>query len=128
LALRAASNIVFIQLGIGCDWRKITLSYFREAKAHFVASHQHPVNIALHHWANILAIAAIILLFYDWRWTLFCLVLTQVFALGGHAFIEKNQPAAVKYPGITILASLSWSFENWFGIRQIWQNFKNKAA
>ena len=96
------------------------MKYFDEAKAHFIASHQHPINQMLHHLTNVLAIAAVILLFYDWRWTLVCLVLTQVFALGGHAFIEKNQPAAVKYPGITILASLTWSFENWFGLPQVW--------
>lgn len=96
------------------------LSYYQEAKAHFVASHQHPINQLLHHITNALAIAAVVLLFYDWRLTLGCLVLTQVFALGGHALFEKNQPAAIKYPGITILASLSWSFENWFGLRQLW--------
>lgn len=96
------------------------MSYFDEAKAHFIACHQHPINQFLHHVTNILAIAAVVLLFYDWRLTLACLVLTQVFALGGHAIFEKNQPAAVKYPGITILASLSWSFDHWFGFRQIW--------
>jgi hypothetical protein len=105
------------------------LSYFHEAKAHFVASHQHPINQVLHHITNLLAIVAVVLLFYDWRLTLFCLVLTQVFALGGHAVFEKNQPAAIKYPGITILASLSWSFDNWFGFRQVrtYINRKQKA-
>jgi hypothetical protein len=95
------------------------MNYFQEAKAHFVASHQNPINQALHHLTNILAIAAVILLFIDWRWTLLCLILTQVFALGGHAVFEKNEPAFVKYPGITILASMSWSLEHWFGLRQI---------
>ncbi len=95
------------------------MSYFREAKAHFVASHQNPINIFLHHLTNIVAIAAVVFLFYDWRLTIVCLVLTQVFALGGHAFFEKNHPAFVKYPGITILASMQWSFENWFGLRQV---------
>ncbi len=95
------------------------MSYFNEAKAHFIASHQNPINQALHHLTNVLAIAAVIFLLIDWRITLICLVFTQVFALGGHAFFEKNEPAFVKYPGITILASLSWSFENWFGLRQI---------
>jgi len=95
------------------------VSYFNEAKAHFIESHQNPINQALHHLTNLLAIAAIIFLFIDWRITLVCLIFTQVFALGGHAFFEKNDPAFVKYPGITILASLSWSFENWFGLRQI---------
>lgn len=95
------------------------MSYFDEAKAHFIASHQNPINQALHHVTNMLAIAAIIFLLIDWRITLVCLVFTQVFALGGHAFFEKNEPAFVKYPGITILASLAWSFENWFGFRQI---------
>jgi hypothetical protein len=95
------------------------VSYFDEAKAHFIASHQNPINQALHHVTNMLAIAAIIFLLIDWRITLVCLVFTQVFALGGHAFFEKNEPAFVKYPGITILASLAWSFENWFGFRQI---------
>ncbi|WP_038026811.1 Mpo1-like protein [Synechococcus sp. PCC 7336] len=95
------------------------MSYFHEAKAHFVACHQHPVNQALHHLTNLLAIAAVPLLFYDWRLTLLCLVLTQVFALSGHAFFEKNEPAFRKYPGMTILASLSWSFDNWFGLRQL---------
>ncbi|GAB4328378.1 MAG: hypothetical protein OHK0047_14710 [Leptolyngbyaceae cyanobacterium] len=101
-----------------------TVSYFAEAKAHFIASHQNPINQALHHLTNILAIAAIIYLFIDWRITIVCLILTQVFALGGHAFFEKNEPAFVKYPGITILASFSWSFENWFGLRQVLGYFK----
>jgi hypothetical protein len=38
------------------------LSYFQEAKAHFVASHQNPINQALHHLTNMLAIAAVVLL------------------------------------------------------------------
>ncbi|NER27045.1 MAG: DUF962 domain-containing protein [Symploca sp. SIO1C4] len=96
------------------------MNYFQEAKAHFIASHQHPINQILHHLTNILAIAAAILLFYDWRLTLVCLVLTQVFALGGHAFIEKNKPAFIKYPALTIVVSMLWSLENWFGLRQAW--------
>jgi hypothetical protein len=104
----------------------MVVSYFQEAKAHFVASHQHPINQVLHHITNVLALAALVLLFYDWRWTLLCLVLTQVFALGGHAFFEKNEPAFRKYPGIVILASMSWSFENWFGFRQLWTYINRK--
>lgn len=111
---------------IGCHCRRIRLSYFHQAKVHFVACHQNPINQILHHITNVLAIAAVVLLFYDWRWTLICLVLTQVFALGGHAFFEKNQPAAIKYPGITILASLSWSFDHWFGLRQVWTYVRQK--
>lgn len=102
------------------------MRYFQEAKAHFIASHQHPVNIALHHLTNILVFVAIACLFYDWRLTLLCLVLTQVFALGGHAFFEKNEPAFKQYPGIVILASMSWSLENGFGLRQIWQQIAPK--
>lgn len=97
------------------------MSYFQEAKAHFIASHQNPINQVLHHLTNLLAIAAVIFLFFDWKLTLVCLVLTQVFALGGHAFFEKNEPAFVKYPGVTILASLLWSVENWFGLRQLFK-------
>ena len=104
------------------------MNYFQAAKAHFVASHQNPINQGLHHLTNALAIAAVVMLFYDWRVTLICLVLTQVFALGGHAFFEKNEPAFVKYPGVTILASLSWSFEHWFGLRQIWTYLTRKPA
>ncbi len=104
------------------------MSYFHSAKDHFVASHQHPINQILHHLTNVLAIAAVVLLFYDWRLTLVCLVLTQVFALGGHAFFEKNEPAFVKYPGITILVSIMWSFENWFGLRQVWTYFNHKTT
>ncbi|MBL1175656.1 Mpo1-like protein [Pantanalinema sp. GBBB05] len=100
------------------------MSYFQEAKAHFVASHQHPINQMLHHLTNILAIAAVILLFFDWRLTLLCLVLTQVFAIGGHIVFEKNEPAFVKYRnGIMILASMSWSFERWFGLRPLLTNY-----
>ncbi|MBZ8182810.1 MAG: Mpo1-like protein [Oscillatoria sp. PMC 1051.18] len=95
------------------------MSYFQEAKAHFIASHQHPINQILHHITNLVAIAAVICLFIDWRLTAICVVLTQVFALSGHIFFEKNEPAFRKYPGIVILASMSWSFENWFGLRQI---------
>ncbi len=97
------------------------MSYFQDAKAHFIASHQNPVNQGLHHLTNLLAIAGLILLVIDWRWTLVCLVLTQVFALGGHAFFEKNEPAFRRYPGMTILASFSWSLDHWFGLRQIGQ-------
>lgn len=79
----------FIVSLVRCNCRRINLSYFHEAKAHFVASHQHPINQVLHHLNNMLAIAAVVLLFYDWRLTLVCLVLTQVFALGGHALFEK---------------------------------------
>lgn len=104
------------------------MNYWREAKAHFVASHQHPINQFLHHLTNGLAIAAFVLLFYDWRLTLVCLVLTQVFALGGHAVFEKNEPAFVKYStGIMIPVSMHWSFENWFGLRQ-WLYLKEKSA
>ncbi|NDJ19216.1 Mpo1-like protein [Myxacorys almedinensis] len=103
------------------------MTYFQAAKAHFIASHQNPINQALHHLTNLLAIASVVYLFIDWRMTVLCLVLTQVFALGGHAVFEKNEPAFVKYPGITILASLQWSFENWFGFRQLWQRAKAKA-
>lgn len=95
--------------------------YFQDAKAHFVASHQHPLNIALHHLTNLVAIAGVVMLFVDWRFSLLCLVLTQVFAIGGHAFFEKNEPAFRQYPGITILVSMSWSLENWFGLRALVQ-------
>lgn len=104
------------------------MSYFQEAKAHFVACHQHPINQALHHLTNTLAIVAVVLLFYDWRLTIACLVLTQVFALGGHAVFEKNSPAAVKYPGITILASLSWSLDEWFGVKPVLAYFQRQRA
>lgn len=104
------------------------MSYFCEAKAHFVASHQNPINQFLHHLTNLIAIAAVVWLFLDWRVTLVCLVFTQVFALGGHAFFEKNEPAFVKYPGITILTSMQWSLENWFGLRQAWGCFNRRAT
>ncbi len=96
------------------------MSYFQEAKAHFIASHQHPINQMLHHLTNILAIVAVVSIFYDWRITAVCLVLTQVFAIGGHIVFEKNEPAFVKFPtGIVIIVSLLWSFENWFGLRPL---------
>ncbi|MBD2776648.1 DUF962 domain-containing protein [Iningainema sp. BLCCT55] len=104
------------------------MNYFQQAKAHFEASHQHPINQFLHHLTNVMTITAVVSLFYDARVTLVCLVLTQVFALGGHAFFENNEPAFVKYPGITILVSMLWSFENFFGLRQVWTYFKQKTA
>lgn len=104
------------------------MSYFQAAKAHFVASHQHPINQALHHLTNILAIAAVVFLWFDWRITLLCLVLTQVFAIGGHIVFEKNEPAFVKYrSGIMILASMSWSFENGFGLRPLLAHLSQKS-
>lgn len=103
------------------------MSYFQEAKRHFVASHQNPINQALHHLTNILAIAAVIYLFIDWRLTVLCVILTQVFAIGGHWLFEKNDPAFVKYStGIMIPVSLSWSFEHWFGLRQVVAYFSRK--
>lgn len=104
------------------------MSYFQEAKAYFVAAHQNPINQALHHLTNVLAIAAAVFLFFDWRITLICLVLTQIFAIGGHILFEKNEPAFIKYPGgITILASLSWSLDHWFGLRQVLNYFSHKS-
>jgi hypothetical protein len=102
------------------------MSYYQEAKAHFLESHQHPINQMLHHLTNIIAIAAVVLLFYDWRLTAICVALTQIFAIGGHIVFEKNEPAFKKYPGVVILISLSWSFENWFGLRQLWQKLSKK--
>jgi hypothetical protein len=96
---------------------------FHAAKAHFIACHKHPVNQVLHHITNLLAIVMVsLLLCQQWRWLIECLVISQIFALSGHAAFEKNQPAAIKYPGITIFASLSWSFDRWFGLRQFFQN------
>ncbi|AFZ45944.1 hypothetical protein PCC7418_3840 [Halothece sp. PCC 7418] len=103
------------------------MSYFQEAKAHFIASHQNPINQALHHIVNILVFVGIGYLFIDWRLSLVCGVLTQVLAIGGHTFFEKNEPAFKKYPGIVILASMSWSFENWFGLRQLFQATKQQS-
>ena len=94
------------------------MNYFQEAKAHFIACHQHPINQALHHLVNLMAIAALVTLPFNWQISLFLVVLCQVIAHSGHVFIEKNRPATVKYPGITILASLSWSLDHWFGLRQ----------
>lgn len=105
------------------------MSHFQEAKVYFSACHQHPINQFLHHVTNILAIAAAVLLFSDWRLTLVCLVLTQVLAIGGHVVFEKNQPAFVKYPvWITIPTSMLWSFERWFGLRQVWNYLAHKAV
>ncbi|MGC9503347.1 DUF962 domain-containing protein [Baaleninema sp.] len=104
------------------------MSLFQDAKDHFIASHQHPINQALHHTTNILAITAVVMLFYDFRISVFCLVVSQIFAWGGHAVFEKNKPAFFKYPGITILASFAWSFENWFGLRQILKIGDRNAA
>jgi len=106
----------------------VTLSYFQEAKAHFIASHQNPINQVLHHIVNILVFVGIGCLFIDWRLSLVCGVLTQVFAIGGHIFFEKNEPAFKQYPGIVILASMSWSFENWFGLRQLFQRPNKQSS
>jgi len=103
------------------------LSYFQQAKAHFLASHQNPINQALHHIVNILVFVGIGYLFIDWRIALLCGVLTQVLAIGGHIVFEKNEPAFKQYPGIVILVSMFWSFENWFGLRQLFQQSKQQS-
>jgi hypothetical protein len=97
------------------------LSYFQEAKAYFIASHQNPINIFLHHLTVLLAISAVVLLYYDWRWTLGCLVLTQVFAIGGHAWFEKNQPAFVKYRLRIYLACVNFGAIFRPKIAEIWK-------
>lgn len=94
-------------------------SYFEEAKAHFIATHQHPINQMLHHLNIVLIFLSIFWLFRDWRVTAACIVLTQICAWSGHFIFEKNKPAFVKYPGITILVSLVWSFENWLGLKPL---------
>ncbi|MFB6277289.1 MAG: Mpo1-like protein [Halothece sp.] len=106
----------------------MTLRYFQQAKAHFLASHQNPINQALHHIVNILVFVGIGCLWIDWRLSLVCGVLTQVLAIGGHTFFEKNEPAFKQYPGIVILVSMSWSFENWFGLRQLFQQAKKQQS
>lgn len=107
------------------------MSDFKEVKAYFIACHQHPINQALHHLTNAIAFVAVGLLFYDWRLTLACIVLTQVLAWGGHFLFEKNKPAAFKYRGIVnvlnILASISWSFDHWFGLRQVLSHLRRQA-
>ncbi|NMG57445.1 DUF962 domain-containing protein [Geitlerinema sp. P-1104] len=95
------------------------MSILQEAKAHFVASHQHPINQGLHHVTNFLALSAIVLLWINPKISLIFLVISQISAWGGHAVFEKNHPAFFKYPGVTILASFSWSFERWFGLRRL---------
>ncbi len=105
------------------------MTYFQEAKVYFAQCHQHPINQLLHHITNILAIASPFVLFYDWRLTVVFLVLTQVLAISGHFIFEKNQPAFAKYPvWVTIPTSLMWSFERWFGLRQVWQYFQQKTV
>ena len=103
------------------------MTYFQEAKEYFIAGHQHPINQALHHITNILVFVGIGCLWVDWRLTLVCGVLTQVFAIGGHIFFEKNEPAFKQYPGIVILISMLWSFENWFGLRQLFQKRQQQS-
>nr|WP_232225105.1 Mpo1-like protein [Dactylococcopsis salina] len=105
----------------------MTLSYFQEAKTHFIASHQNPINQALHHIVNILVFVGIGYLFIDWRVALLCGVLTQVLAIGGHIVFEKNEPAFKQYPGIVIIVSMIWSFENWFGLRQLLQQTRQES-
>lgn len=74
------------------------MNYFHKANVHFLGSHQHPIDQILYHITHLLAIAAVVVLFYNWRLTLLCLVLIQAFALSGHAFFEKNEPAFSKVP------------------------------
>lgn len=103
------------------------MSYFQEAKTYFIASHQNPINQALHHIVNILVFVGIGYLFIDWRVALLCGVLTQVLAIGGHIVFEKNEPAFKQYPGIVIIVSMIWSFENWFGLRQLLQQTRQES-
>ena len=103
------------------------MSYFQEAKTYFIASHQNPINQALHHIVNILVFVGIGYLFIDWRIALLCGVLTQVLAIGGHIVFEKNEPAFKQYPGIVIIISMAWSFENWFGLRQLLQQTQQQS-
>lgn len=97
------------------------MNYFQSARAHFLACHQHPINQAIHHLTNFLAFIAIAVLFYDWRISLLLLLIPQPIVWAGHAVFEKNQPAFVQFPGITIVVSLLWSLEHLFGLRDLWQ-------
>ncbi len=99
------------------------MSLYNQAKQHFIASHQHPVNQGLHHIVNILAIVGIIYILFVIRVRVVCLILTQVLPIGGHWLFEKNKPAFTKYPGIVILVSLMWSFDRWFGFRDLMQRY-----
>ena len=95
------------------------MQHYQEAKAHFLASHQHPVNQALHHLVNVIAIVSVIYIPINIWVSVVGLILTQVFAIGGHILFEKNKPAFVKYPGTVILVSIAWSFQRWFGLRDL---------
>ncbi len=92
---------------------------YEGAKTHFISCHQNPTNQAIHHVTNLLAFLSLIFLFIDWRIALAMLIVPQPFVWMGHALFEKNQPAFVQYPGITILASLAWSIEEWFGLKPL---------
>ncbi|OUC16276.1 MAG: hypothetical protein B0A82_02430 [Alkalinema sp. CACIAM 70d] len=99
------------------------MAHFSAAREHFIACHQHPINQALHHFANFTVILSLVLALIhrmDWKLAILLILLTQPLVWAGHAVFEKNQPAFIKYPGITILASLSWSFERLFGLKDIW--------
>jgi len=64
------------------------LNYFHEAKAHFVASHQHPINQMLHHLTNLLAIAAVVSAILRLAVDS-CLLSANPSALGGMHFLRK---------------------------------------
>ena len=100
------------------------MSVYSKAKAHFIDSHRHPINQGLHHIVNILAIVGVVYLFINIWVSVVCLVLTQVLAIGGHWLFEKNKPAFVQYPGVVIIVSLMWSFDRWFGIRDLIHYYK----
>lgn len=66
------------------------MNYFHQAKVHFIASHQHPINQILHLITHLFAIAAVVFLFYDWRLTLLFLLLIQVLPSAGMPFLKKT--------------------------------------
>jgi hypothetical protein len=99
-------------------WQTHWKNHYTAAQQHFIAAHQNPTNQIIHHITNALAFIALPLLFVDWRIALLLLLLPQPFVWLGHAVFEKNEPAFIKYPGTTILASLHWSLQERFGLKQ----------
>ncbi len=107
------------------------LEHFRAAQRHFIASHQHPVNQILHHLTVIINLVGIVLLIQELNYiwiSLGLLVISQVMAWGGHFWIEKNQPAAVRYPVLTMFVSIFWSAQNLFGLRMVLDWLRGKQS
>ncbi|MCW3477244.1 DUF962 domain-containing protein [Limobrevibacterium gyesilva] len=64
----------------------------------YLRAHARPQTRALHYIGSLLALAALFLAVWDWRWLIAAPVIGYGFAWTAHVFLEGNRPETFGHP------------------------------